>query len=440
MKKSYYILIALILAAAVAFAVYMNYKRTSNTTPQGFASSNGRLQLQNIDVASLRAGRVSQVLVHEGDLVEKGTPLVTLSSEELDTQLQAAEAAKNQAEAAKNQAEARKVQAEAAKTRAIGAVTRAMGTEKRAEGGYARTQSGVSQANAVIAAKMALMKTAKDNLDNTLALRKDDLVSVAELQQREQAYAAAKAEVLAAQAAKAQAAAGGTEAQAGIAEATSGIAEAKAAVAEAQAGISQAQAGINQAQAVIAQAQSQINRVKSIQSDMYVRAPQAGRVEYRIAEVGNVIAPGSKVVTLIDPNNVYLEIFLPTDSSSQVQIGSPARIVLDGINAVFPAKVSFVAHQSQFTPKSVETKNEREKMMYRVKLSLDPQVASRYQTLLKGGMTAQGYVQLDPNTAWGKTLEVKMPAALPIPPNKPDSASTNTNSNTSSMTASATGH
>ena len=433
MKKSYYILIALILAAAVAFAVYMNYKRTSNTTPQGFASSNGRLQLQNIDVASLRAGRVSQVLVHEGDLVEKGTPLVTLSSEELDTQLQAAEAAKNQAEA-------RKVQAEAAKTRAIGAVTRAMGTEKRAEGGYARTQSGVSQANAVIAAKMALMKTAKDNLDNTLALRKDDLVSVAELQQREQAYAAAKAEVLAAQAAKAQAAAGGTEAQAGIAEATSGIAEAKAAVAEAQAGISQAQAGINQAQAVIAQAQSQINRVKSIQSDMYVRAPQAGRVEYRIAEVGNVIAPGSKVVTLIDPNNVYLEIFLPTDSSSQVQIGSPARIVLDGINAVFPAKVSFVANQSQFTPKSVETKNEREKMMYRVKLSLDPQVASRYQTLLKGGMTAQGYVQLDPNTAWGKTLEVKMPAALPIPPNKPDSASTNTNSNTSSMTASATGH
>nr|WP_312385598.1 HlyD family efflux transporter periplasmic adaptor subunit [Moraxella sp. CTOTU47579] len=419
MKKSYYILIALILAVAVAFAVYMNYKRTADTTPEGFASSNGRLQLQNIDVASLRAGRVSQVLVHEGDLVEKGTPLVTLSSEELDTQLQGAEAAKLQAEAAKLQAEGRKSQAQAAKARAEGAVTRAMGTEKRAEGGYARTQGGVNQADAVIAAKKAQLQIALDNLNNTKALRKDDLVSIAELQQREQAYQAAKAEVLAAQAAKAQAAAGGTEAQAGIAEAQSGIAEAKAAVAEAQAGIEQAQAGIEQAQAGINQAQSQINRVKSIQSDMYVRAPQAGRVEYRIVEVGNVIAPGSKVVTLVDPNDVYLEIFLPTDSSNQVQIGSPARIVLDGIKAVLPAKVSFVANQSQFTPKSVETKNEREKMMYRVKLSLDPQVASRYQTLLKGGMTAQGYVQLDPSKAWSKDLEVKMPSIVPIAPSRP---------------------
>ena len=419
MKKSYYILIALMLAVAVAFAVYMNYKRTADTTPEGFASSNGRLQLQNIDVASLRAGRVSQVLVHEGDLVEKGTPLVTLSSEELDTQLQGAEAAKSQAEAAKSQAEGRKSQAQAAKARAEGAVTRAMGTEKRAEGGYARTQGGVNQADAVIAAKKAQLQIALDNLNNTKALRKDDLVSIAELQQREQAYQAAKAEVLAAQAAKAQAAAGGTEAQAGIAEAQSGIAEAKAAVAEAQAGINQAQAGIEQAQAGINQAQSQINRVKSIQSDMYVRAPQAGRVEYRIVEVGNVIAPGSKVVTLVDPNDVYLEIFLPTDSSNQVQIGSPARIVLDGIKAVLPAKVSFVANQSQFTPKSVETKNEREKMMYRVKLSLDPQVASRYQTLLKGGMTAQGYVQLDPSKAWSKDLEVKMPSIVPIAPSRP---------------------
>lgn len=419
MKKSYYILIALMLAVAVAFAVYMNYKRTADTTPEGFASSNGRLQLQNIDVASLRAGRVSQVLVHEGDLVEKGTPLVTLSSEELDTQLQGAEAAKSQAEAAKSQAEGRKSQAQAAKARAEGAVTRAMGTEKRAEGGYARTQGGVNQADAVIAAKKAQLQIALDNLNNTKALRKDDLVSIAELQQREQAYQAAKAEVLAAQAAKAQAAAGGTEAQAGIAEAQSGIAEAKAAVAEAQAGINQAQAGIEQAQAGINQAQSQINRVKSIQSDMYVRAPQAGRVEYRIVEVGNVIAPGSKVVTLVDPNDVYLEIFLPTDSSNQVQIGSPARIVLDGIKAVLPAKVSFVANQSQFTPKSVETKNEREKMMYRVKLSLDPQVASRYQTLLKGGMTAQGYVQLDPSKAWSKDLEVNMPSIVPIAPSRP---------------------
>ena len=93
--------------------------------------------------------------------------------------------------------------------------------------------------------------------------------------------------------------------------------------------------------------------------------------------------------------------------------------MLDGIEAVFPAKVSFVASQSQFTPKSVETKNEREKMMYRVKLSIDPSVASRYQTLLKGGMTAQGYVQLDTQRAWDSKLTVKLPASLPVAPSQP---------------------
>ena len=316
MKKSYYIVLIIVLLALAALAIYMNRQRTQDATPAGFASSNGRLQLQKIDVASLRAGRVSQVLVNEGDVVQQGTPLVTLSSDELDTQLQAAQAAK--------------AQAEAAKSRAQGAIRRAMSTQKRAEGGFARTQGGVSQADAVIAAKQAQLQIAKDNLNNTIALRKDDLVSVAELQQRQQAYEVAKAEVLAAQAAKNQASAGSTEAQASIDEARAGVEEAKAAMAEAQAGIDQAQ--------------SQINRVKSIQADLYVRAPQPGRVEYRIAEVGNVIAAGSKVVTLVDPSDVYLEIFLPTDSSSQVQIGSPARIILDGINAVFPAKVTFVAN------------------------------------------------------------------------------------------------
>ena len=391
MKKSYFIIIAIVVAAAIALALYINYQKTHANTQIGFASSNGRLQLQSIDVASLRAGRVSQVLVHEGDLVEKGTPLVTLSSEELDTQLQAAEAAK--------------AQAQAAKVRALGAVSRAMSSQKRAEGGYARTQSGITQAEAQIAAQVAQLTIAKNNLDNTRALRKDELVSVAELQQREQAYDAAKAAVLAAQAGKGQASAGSQEAQAAIAEAQSGVQEAKAAVAEAD--------------AAIMQAQSQIDRVKSIQSDLYVRAPQSGRVEYTIATVGNVIAPGNKVITLVDPADVYLEIFLPTDSSSQVQIGSAARVVLDGIEAVFPAKVSFVASQSQFTPKSVETKNEREKMMYRVKLSIDPSVASRYQTLLKGGMTAQGYVQLDTQRAWDSKLTVKLPASLPVAPSQP---------------------
>ena len=222
--------------------------------------------------------------------------------------------------------------------------------------------------------------------------------------------------VSAADTARAQSLAGSNEAQAGVQEADAGIEEAQAAVGQAQAGIEQADAGIQQAdgkiqeaQAAIDQAQAAIDRVRSIEDDLVIKAPRETRVEYTVAKVGNVLGAGSKVVTLVDPADVYLDIFLPTQNAGQLQLNTPARIVIDGVDAVFPAEVTFVASQAQFTPKSVETKNEREKMMYRVKLSMDRETALQYKDLLKAGMTAEGIVRLDPNESWPDEYAVRLP-------------------------------
>ena len=94
---------------------------------------------------------------------------------------------------------------------------------------------------------------------------------------------------------------------------------------------------------------------------------------------------------------------------NQIKLGDDARIVIDGINAVFPAKITFVANNAQFTPKSVETTEERAKLMFKVKLQIPVDIALKYKGLLKGGMTAIGYVKYDPQAQWVEQLDVKLP-------------------------------
>jgi len=105
-----------------------------------------------------------------------------------------------------------------------------------------------------------------------------------------------------------------------------------------------------------------------------------------------------------------MTIFLPTGQSGRVALGSQARIVLDTVpDAVFPATVSFVAAEAQFTPKTVETQNERQKLMYRVKLAINPKLLETYRDYVKAGLTGNAYVQVMPNAAWPASLSVRLP-------------------------------
>jgi HlyD family secretion protein len=157
-------------------------------------------------------------------------------------------------------------------------------------------------------------------------------------------------------------------------------------------------------------AEAQVDQIKALLEDTVLRTPVSGRVEYKLVQAGEVVAAGGRLLTILDLTDVFMTIFLPTGDVGRVALGSEARVVLDAApNYVFPARVSFVAGEAQFTPKTVETANEREKLMYRVKLAIDPKLLQTYRDYVKAGMTANAYVLIAPDAAWPDRLATRLP-------------------------------
>jgi HlyD family secretion protein len=139
-------------------------------------------------------------------------------------------------------------------------------------------------------------------------------------------------------------------------------------------------------------------------------APRDGRIEYRIANVGEVLPAGGKVFTMLDTSYLYMDMYLPTLSAGRVKLGSDARIVLDAYPAlVFPASVTFVAAQAQFTPKTVETKDERDTLMFRIRARIDPAQLSTHAADVRSGLPGVAYVRTDPQAAWPAKLQATVP-------------------------------
>lgn len=128
-------------------------------------------------------------------------------------------------------------------------------------------------------------------------------------------------------------------------------------------------------------------RLQADIDDSLLKAPRNGRVRYRVAEPGEVLAAGGKLLNMVDLADVYMTFFLPSAQAGKVELGQDVRLVIDAVSRyVIPAKVSYVASVAQFTPKTVETANEREKLMFRVKARLDPDLLAKYATYVKTGV------------------------------------------------------
>jgi HlyD family secretion protein len=169
-------------------------------------------------------------------------------------------------------------------------------------------------------------------------------------------------------------------------------------------------AAVVEAKAAKEAAEAQVAQIEAMLEDCILRTPISGRVEYKLVQAGEVVAAGGRLVTILDLTDVYMTIFLPTGDAGRVALGSDARIILDAVpNSVFPATVSFVAAEAQFTPKSVETANEREKLMYRVKLAIDPKLLETYREYVKAGLTGSAYVQVAAGTVWPERLALRLP-------------------------------
>ncbi len=144
-------------------------------------------------------------------------------------------------------------------------------------------------------------------------------------------------------------------------------------------------------------------------------------MQYRIAQPGEVLASGGKVLNLVDLSDVYMTFFLPETVVGRVALGSEVHIVLDAApQYVIPARVSYVASTAQFTPKTVETASERQKLMFRVKAQIDPALLQRHLKLVKTGLPGMAWLKLDAQAAWPADLAIKVPGlsastnALPL--------------------------
>lgn len=319
-----------------------------------FASSNGRIEAVEIDVAAKAPGRIKEILVNEGDFVTAGQIVARMDTDVLESQRREAEAQLRQAQSAVERARSLVVQREAEKTAAV----------------------------AVLAQREADMKLAQKRLARSEPLAPDRAIALLELD----------------------------EARAAVRGAQAAVSAAKAQVAAADAAIATSRSQVLEAQSVVEAGRATIERLQADIDDGMLRTPRDGRVQHRIAQPSEVIGAGGKVLNLIDLADVYMTFFLPTVDAGRIAIGSEVRLVLDAVpQYVFPAKVSFVASAAQFTPKTVETASEREKLMFRVKAQIDPELLKKYIRQVKTGLPGMAYVRLDPQAEWSAALEVKLP-------------------------------
>ena len=178
----------------------------------------------------------------------------------------------------------------------------------------------------------------------------------------------------------------------------------------AQAAITAARTQVASARASVTAALASVARIQADIADSALLAPRSGRVQYRIAQPGEVIGGGGKVLNLVDLSDVYMTFFLPEPVAGRLALGSEVRIVLDAApQLVIPAKVSFVASTAQFTPKTVETASERQKMMFRVKAQIAPELLQKHVQLVKTGLPGMAWLKLDANAPWPAHLAVKLP-------------------------------
>ena len=176
----------------------------------------------------------------------------------------------------------------------------------------------------------------------------------------------------------------------------------------AKAELAAAEANVTQKEAEILAAKADAKRTEQDIKDSSLLAPRDGRVQYKISEEGEVLNSGGKVLNIVDLTDVYMTFFLPEETAGKVKIGADVRIVLDALpNVPIPAKVSFVADVAQFTPKTVETKIERQKLMFRVKAKVDPEILKEHIDYVKTGLPGVAWVRLDDKAEWPPFLVLR---------------------------------
>ncbi|MEB6564513.1 MULTISPECIES: HlyD family secretion protein [Acinetobacter] len=335
-----------VILGLVAYLVWQNMTQSDT---EALVSGNGRIEATEINISSKLAGQLEEILVQEGDFVESGQVLARIKVSALEAQLREVQAQQRQAQ--------------------DGIAT--------AEAQVAMRISEKAAAQAMVVQRETELVAAKNRLARTEILAKDGASSKQQLDD-ERADVKSVAAVLSA---------------------------ARAQVDSAQSAIVAARSQVSSARSQVDAIKATVERINFDIEDALLKAPLKARVQFLVAQPGEMIAAGGRVMNLIDLSDVYMTFFLPETVAGRIAIGTEVRIVLDAAkNVVIPARVSFVADTAQFTPKTVETASERQKLMFRVKAKIDPALLQKHIQQVKTGLPGVAYIKVDESAPWPEFL------------------------------------
>ena len=351
MKGKMLLWVVLVVAVCGAFWAYNVIANRKPYDTEKFVMGNGRIEATEVTISAKLPGRIENIYIEEGDLVSKGQKLVEIQTDELRADLLKAKAALAQAEAAVKEAEimisVKEAEREAAKGCVAEKKSMVRGIENK-ERRYKSAQAG------------AIPVTEIEDLETSLQTHKAQLLS----------------------------------------------AEASAKKAEVE--VESARSRLDSAKANVEAQKAAIARIEVDIKDSTIVAKHDGRIQYRIAQVGEMVGSGAGILNLVDLTDVYMTLFIPEKLVGLVAQGAECRIVLDAAKGwPIPAKISYVSSIAQFTPKTVETEVEREKLMFRVRARIPSERLKKHIEYARTGLPGVAYVRLDPKAEWPDFLKVR---------------------------------
>ena len=387
----------LLFLAVLGGAIYLFWRIffASAGGPENVVTLSGRIEGDLSAVAAKSSGRILEVRVREGDTVKEGDIIAVLDDAQIrarEDQARAAVAdAEAKAEAARSQVAVLQEQLRQSELLTEQARTDAQGRVRQAE-------SEVVAAEAELARQEAAYRIAAFDRDaytrlaatGAVAERKGvEAASTAE--QQTAAVAAARRRVESARGALLVAKASLTN---------PGIRASQAGANRKQ--IAQQQKEVASANSKIEQARAQLSEAQANRQDLSITAPFSGTITTRTAEPGEVVSPGTTIVTLVDLSKVYLRGFVPEGEIGKVKLDQPARIYLDSNpNQPIEAYVSRIDPEATFTPENTYFRDERVKQVVGVKLQLKSGIG-----YAKPGMPADGEILIQGN-AWPSNTKQK---------------------------------
>jgi HlyD family secretion protein len=366
MKVSRTYLITAVVVALLAIAAFVLLDRFvwNPGLPEGLIQANGRIEGDHVTVSSKFSGRIRELLVREGATVAAGQVLIRLD----DSQIQA------RADQARHAAKAHEAQVQAAHmTLAVLNLDVPLAIE--------RADAQVEKAKDVVSKALSVEREARSDAQRFRHLAEKDEASI---QQRDQATM--RWEV----------------AQKDIASARSALIQATKELAQAELGwkrILAKELDVNALERQRDQADAVLNEAESVLQDLTITAPTGGTVTTRMIDVGEVVAAGAPLLELVDLDRLYLKVYVPEVQIGKLRLDLPARIYTDAFpEQPFEAMVRYIASKAEFTPKEVQTPDERVKLIYAVKLYLKDNPDHR----LTPGLPADAIVRWKEDVAWAR--------------------------------------